>query len=309
MSTRDPVLYGVDFTSAPRRAKPITVARVASDGRGRFALAALEALADWASFDAFLARPGPWVAGFDMPFGLPRALVEALDWPRDWRALMAYYGALDRSEIRATFAAYCDARPAGSKFAHRATDAPAGSSTSMKWVNPPVAWMLHAGIPRLIAAGVCMPGVDDDPARVDIGRVALEAYPGYLARSITRASYKSDTRAMHTSARREQRIRIVDALRSGRHVLSLEIAIDDGLDARLVDEGSADRLDAVLCAVEAAWAWQQHAAGHPRYGLPTFDPIEGWIVGVDAATRWETTDWPDRSEKSRRRPIGDATVE
>ncbi|MEO8937316.1 MAG: DUF429 domain-containing protein [Burkholderiaceae bacterium] len=276
-----PSIYGVDFTSAPRRAKPITVARLAASADGRFELTGVEALADWPAFDAFLARPGPWVAGFDMPFGLPRALVETLGWPLVWRDLMRHYGALDRSDIRATFAAYCDARPAGSKFAHRAADRPAGSSTSMKWVNPPVAWMLHAGVPRLIAAGVCIPGVDDDPALVDAGRIALEAYPGYLARSVTRASYKSDTRAMHTDARREQRIRIVDALVSGRHALSLAVMIADDLRDALIDEGSADRLDALLCAVEAAWAWRQHAAGDPRYGLPDgIDPLEGWIVGV-----------------------------
>ena len=43
-------------------------------------------------------------------------------------------------------------RTIGGKFAHRATDGPAGSSPSMKWVNPPVAFMLHAGVPLLIDA-------------------------------------------------------------------------------------------------------------------------------------------------------------
>ena len=277
----EPAIYGVDFTSAPRRGKPIAVARLAATDVDRYALVGVEALADWPSFDAFLARPGPWVAGFDLPFGLPRALVEALDWPREWRGLMGHYASLDRATIRATFVAFCAARPIGAKFVHRAADGPAGSSTSMKWVNPPVAWMLHAGVPRLIAAGVCIPGLDDDPETVDVGRVALEAYPGYLARSITRASYKSDTRTMQTAARRDQRARIVDALGTGDHVLSLRIAIDDDQRAALIDDGSADRLDAVLCAVEAAWALGRHRAGHPRYGLPDgIDPLEGWIVGI-----------------------------
>lgn len=274
-------IYGIDFTSAPRRAKPITIARLSRDDAGSHALVGVEALVDWPSFDAFLARPGPWVAGFDMPFGLPRELVETLGWPRTWRASMQHYAALDRATIRETFVAFCAARPVGGKFAHRATDGPAGSSTSMKWVNPPVAWMLHAGAPRLIAAGVCIPGLDDDPSRTDATRIALEAYPGYLARSITRASYKSDTRSMKTPARREQRARIVDALVAGRHALSLPIAIDVAQRDDLIDDGGADRLDAVLCAVEAAWALRRHDEGHPRYGLPdAIDPLEGWIVGV-----------------------------
>jgi hypothetical protein len=39
---------------------------------------------------------------------------------------MAHYASLSRAEIRDTFAAFCAARPVGGKFAHRATDAPAG---------------------------------------------------------------------------------------------------------------------------------------------------------------------------------------
>jgi hypothetical protein len=45
---------------------------------------------------------------------------------------------------------------------------------------------------------------------------------------------------------------------------------------RLLDDGSADWLDAVLCAVAAAWAAQR-----PHYGLPlAIDPVEGWTAGA-----------------------------
>ena len=279
------MIHGIDFTSAPSRKKPITVASCEPLAHDRFALVACEAFVEWSGFDSFLMRHGPWIAAFDFPFGLPRALVETLGWPRDWRALMRHYASLDRSDIRIRFKAYCDARPVGEKFAHRATDRPAGSSPSMKWVNPPVAWMMHAGVPRLIAAGVCIAELDDDPdgdgCGVDITRVALEGYPGFIARSITRASYKSDTRSQHTSGRRDERARIVDAHEHGAHRLSLRIAFNDEQRVSLIDEGSADRLDAVLCAVQAAWAWQKKEEGDARYGLPEHvDPIEGWIVGV-----------------------------
>ena len=74
---------------------------------------------------------------------------------------------LTREQIRTQFAAFCAARPAGSKFAHRACDAPAGSSPSMKWVNPPVAYMLHAGVPLLLEAGVHLPALHPgDPRRM-----------------------------------------------------------------------------------------------------------------------------------------------
>ena len=48
----------------------------------------------------------------------------------------------------------------------------------------------------------------------------------------------------------------------------------------LADDPSGDVLDAVLCLLQAAWALQRHTTGHPCYGLPPFDPLEGWIVGA-----------------------------
>ena len=125
----------------------------------RVSLRRIDALPSFAEFEALLREPGPWLGGFDFPFGLPRELVEALGWPCDWFALMRHYAALTRATIRATFAAFCAARPPGRKFAHRACDRPAGSSPSMKWVNPPVAIMLHAGAPLLLDAGVHVAGL------------------------------------------------------------------------------------------------------------------------------------------------------
>lgn len=268
----DATVFGIDFTSAPRRGKPIVVA----EGRRQGAVVRLQGLTALDSLDAFsawLRRPGPWVAGLDLPFGLPRELVEHLGWPTDYAALMSHYAGLGRAEIRERFAAFCDARPAGSKFAHRACDGPAGSSSSMKWVNPPVAWMLHAGVPRLIEAGVSLPGhLDGDPARV-----ALEAYPGLLARElIGRRSYKSDTRAAQTPERLIARKDMVEALEQGRTRLGLRLKLSHAQRDELVADGSGDRLDAVLALVQAAWATTQ-----PRYAWPEgVDPVEGWIVGL-----------------------------
>ncbi len=162
----DFTLLGCDFTSAPTRRKPIVLA-VGRAERGRVVLGGIERFESLDAWAERLRAPGPWVGGFDLPFGLPRELVQALGWPLDWRGCMSHYAALPRAAIREAFAAFCQARPAGGKFAHRATDGPAGSSPSMKWVNPPVAFMMHAGVPRLIAAGVHLPGLlDGDPQRV-----------------------------------------------------------------------------------------------------------------------------------------------
>ena len=267
-------LIGVDFTSAPTRKKAITVARGSVQGL-RVSLRRVDALPSFTEFEALLREPGPWLGGFDFPFGLPRELVEALGWPRNWLALMRHYAALPRAQIRATFAAFCAARPAGRKFAHRACDIPAGSSPSMKWVNPPVAFMLHAGVPRLLEAGVHVPGLHAG----DESRIALEAYPGLLARElIGRRSYKSDERTRQTPDRLIARKDIVDALEQGRTRLGLRLHLSHAQRDALVADAAGDRLDAVLCLMQAAWAAQR--AGH---GFPgQVDPIEGWICSAGA---------------------------
>ena len=265
-------LLGVDFSSAPRAAKPI----VAAWGRRADAVLRLESLHALPTLEAFstlLATPGPWVGGFDMPFGLPRELVEHLGWPTQWAELMRHYAGLGRAEIRDTFAAFCAARPAGSKFAHRACDAPAGSSPSMKWVNPPVAFMLHAGVPRLVQAGVHLPGVHAG----DEGRVALEAYPGLLARELVgMRSYKSDDKARQTPERLIARKDMVEALEQGRTRLGLRLKLTHAQRDALVADATGDSLDAVLCLMQAGWA-----GGQPGWGLPAdLDPLEGWIVSA-----------------------------
>ncbi|PZP34377.1 MAG: DUF429 domain-containing protein [Roseateles depolymerans] len=266
------LVHGADFTSAPSRRKPITIASGEMQGQV-VRLRGLRALIDLAAFEAWLREPGPWVAGLDLPFGLPRELVEALGWPTEYPALMAYYAALSRDEIRATFAAFCAARPAGAKFAHRAGDLPAGASPSMRWVNPPVAFMLHAGVPRLMAAGVQLPGLHaGDPERV-----ALEAYPGLLARElIGRRSYKSDAKATQTPERLIARKDIVEALEQGRTRLDLRLKLSHAQRDDLVADASGDRLDAVLAMLQAAWGTTR-----PRYGWPAqVDPLEGWILSA-----------------------------
>jgi hypothetical protein len=267
-----PALAGIDFTSRPRRGKPITVA-LGHFAHGAVRLERIEAHADFDAFARWLHTPGPWLAVFDLPFGLPRELVLALGWPAHWLPLMRHYAALSREEIRDAFAAFCNARPAGGKFAHRATDGPAGSSPSMKWVNPPVAFMLHAGVPMLIDAGVHLPGLHAG----DASRTALEGYPGLLAREVlgTR-SYKSDVKAKQTPERLIARIDLIDALDQGRTRLALRLKLTHAQREELIADASGDRLDAVLCLVQAAWA-----STRPNHGLPeNIDPIEGWIVSA-----------------------------
>ncbi len=263
---------GVDFTSRPTARKPIVVALGRFDGQA-VRLDALVSHASFETFDGWLRASGDWVGAFDLPFGLPRELVTALGWPADWLPLMRHYAGLSRAEIRDTFAAFCDARPAGAKFAHRACDKPAGSSPSMKWVNPPVAYMLHAGVPLLIDAGLHLPGLHGG----DPSRVAVEGYPGLLAREVLGArSYKSDDRTRQTAERLIARKDLVDALEQGRTRLGVRLRLTHAQRDALVADASGDRLDAVLCLLQAAWARAQPAFGRPEHA----DALEGWIVSA-----------------------------
>ena len=281
-------LIGVDFSSRPSRRKPIVMATGSLHG-AVLRLAGLQRFESLPAFGEWLQQPAPWVGGFDLPFGLPRELVTGLGWPTEWAACMQHYAALSREQVRDTFAAFCDARPAGSKFAHRACDGQSGASSSMKWVNPPVAYMLHAGVPLLRAAGVKFPahGSSHDPVHLGASahsvaestakRVALEAYPGLLARElIGRRSYKSDDRAKQTPDRLIARKDIVEALEQGRTRLGLRLKLSAAQRDNLADDASGDALDAVLCLLQAGWAQRT-----PGWGLPPgLDPLEGWIVSA-----------------------------
>lgn len=270
-------LLGCDFSSSPSKRKAIVLAW----GQWRSDRVLLNELVHCDSLDVFshaLQAPGPWVGGFDLPFGLPRELVTQLAWPTDWLACMQHYASLSRDEIREAFAGFCNARPVGGKFAHRATDIPAGSSPSMKWVNPPVAFMLHAGVPLLLQAGLHFPGLHHG----DTTRVALESYPGLWAKRVLgKRSYKNDAAAKQTPERLIARKDLLHALVWGHTDLPVRLKLTDAQQDKLVADASGDSLDAVLCMLQAAWADQQHRHGDALHGLPAhMDPLEGWIINA-----------------------------
>jgi hypothetical protein len=274
---------GVDFTSAPRPGKPITVAvgRLLGESQPVFALETVRELTSFASFTGFLQEPGPWIGGFDLPFGQPRSLVAHEGWPQRWPEFVDFYCRQPRDHLRERFRAWCNARPVGDKFAWRATDKPAGSSPAMRWTNPPVAWMMQAGIGLLVEAGLVFPAHAHPTATAvrrtsGQSRIALEAYPGFTARQICRGSYKSDVAAQQTPARTANRRLIISRLVAGTAGLVPRLTLSSGWRRKLAADGSGDLLDAAICALQAA-----HAALLPHYGLPrNLDPLEGWIASV-----------------------------
>lgn len=269
-------INGIDFTSAPSKAKPLTCASCRLHGN-HLTLERLHRWTDFSQLEAWLRRPGPWVAGLDFPFGLPKALTDALEWGDTWTAHVQRAAALDRTEWRARLAAFRATRPTGSKEPPRVTDRRVGAQSAMKAVNPPIALMYQCGADYLRASNVniipCRPTRDD--------RSAIETYPALLARTlIGRAPYKHDGAARKDPARRHQRRKLIDALiaQAPQH-WQLQISLSAHHRRHLIADGSGDLVDALLCAVQAAWAWQQPALLQPP---STRLQAEGWIPWQDA---------------------------
>lgn len=269
--TPAPTLLGIDFSCAPSRKKPITVASGRLLG-SVLRLEASHALPTLAEFEALLQEPGPWLGAFDFPFGLPRRFVDAQQLGSTASAVLAELQRRcpTRMDFRALVDAWGNTQPAGQRLLHRATDGamPGLSSTSpLQTRYVPVGFMYYEGFSRLLQAGLHVPGLRDGDSR----RAALEAYPGLLAHELVgRRSYKNSADPDRLIARKD----IVDALEQGRTRLGLRLKLTHAQREALVDDASGDRLDAALCLVQAAWA-----STRPALGLPAaVDPVEGWIT-------------------------------
>lgn len=262
-------ILGIDFTSAPTSRKPITCARTAFNG-DTLEVVELHHWRDFGEFEANLEAPGPWVAGMDFPFGQARRFVENMDWPLSWAGYVGLIDSLDRGSFRQALEDYKRDRPAGDKHHKRRCDAVSRSQSPQTLFGTPVGLMFFEGAPRLLKAGVHLPYNH----KGDSSRIVLEAYPGILARHfIGNCSYKSDARSKQTGEQHRARRDLWQMLTGaeGREVYGFSVDAP----AALVDDPGADDLDALLCAVQAAWGWIRRSH---NYGAPAdLDRLEGWI--------------------------------
>ena len=266
-------IYGLDFTSAPSRRKPLVALRCTlRDGVLR--VEDDEVLPSFSEFEAWLETPGPWVCGMDFPFGQPRSLVEALGWPGDWEGYVEKVSRMGKEAFEAAIRADMASRPYGEKWRYRLADRRSGSSSAMMLFRVPVGKMFFQGAPRLLRSGVsvepCRPTPD--------ARVAVEAYPAVVARRILgREPYKRDA-APDTPERRAARKRLVAGLGSEtvRGAYGFNVRMSPRWTQRFVREPGADALDSLLCAVQAAWSYTKR---EENWGVPPeCDRDEGWIL-------------------------------
>jgi hypothetical protein len=266
-------IYGLDFTSAPGRKKPLIVLGCRLEG-DLLRIEDSQTLTDFGGFEDFLRTPGPWVCGMDFPFGQPRSLVAALGWPEGWEGYVGKVGEFSKDEFEDEIRADMATRPPGSKWRYRLADRRSHSSSAMMLFRVPVGKMFYRGAPRLLASGVRV-----EPCRRNGDtRVAVEAYPAVVARRfLGRTAYKRDA-VPDTPERKSARETLTAGLESTtlKQIYGFTVKLDDHWKEEFIVDPSADALDSLLCAVQAAWACLKR---DDHYGVPPeCDPDEGWIV-------------------------------
>jgi Protein of unknown function (DUF429) len=274
-------VMGIDFTSRPKRRKPLTCLHCTIEGRDLHA----DHLQSWSRFSEFedaLQAPGPWIAGIDFPFGQSRKFLENVGWPcQDWASYVTHAGSLGRDGFRNELEAYRAPRQKGDREHRRRTDEAASSISPQKLYGVPVGLMFFEGAPRLVGSGVTIPVLQlGDPQRI-----VVEAYPGVLARQLVeREKYKDDDAKKQTKEQHECRHKLLNRILNGQinSKYGLRIQAQRQLIDNLADDPTGDRLDALLCAIQAAWAWTMKESG---YGAPQWtDPLEGWIADPSIST-------------------------
>ena len=263
-------IYGIDFTSRPSQRKPLTCIHCTLDQN---VLTARE-LVNWSSFDLFetaLRKPGPWIMGIDFPFGQSAQFIRNIGWPETWIDYVRHAYSLGRVGFRNALNNYREARSYGDKEHRRKTDVGASSISPQKLYGVPVALMFYEGAYRLVMSGVTIPLLQDG----DPNRIVVEAYPGVLARRIIgKRSYKHDSSKRQTVELASARIDMLSQILAGK--MEAEFGFKVVAPLSLADDPSGDQLDALLCAMQSAWAYMKR---NENYGAPSdVDPLEGWIA-------------------------------
>lgn len=274
---------GIDVTSAPSPRKPITVAQGSWDGSGlqidRIEL--LDSIGSLATFIGEIDPEVPSITGFDCPLGQPRRLVDNLGWVSNWETTVSRFASMSRAEFVAFLRSYREPRQAGDKQHLRRTDAETGGCSPMMVHGVPVGLMYHSLVPLLAESPLSL--LPCRPTRSPA--IVVEVYPALLARrAAPRQTYKMEkAHGENESRRRAARQAILESLveREDRSPLGFSTHLPRGRLGALGDS-KGDRLDAILAAASAAWAWTQrrHGWGFSKH----FDAFEGAIVDPTRST-------------------------
>ena len=262
-------IFGIDFTSAPGKKKPITVAHCLFDEK-ILKLRELSRLTTFKEFERLLATKGPWVAGLDFPFSFSREFLIGIGWPQVWSKLATKLGAMKKCEFENEIKEWRERQPDKRKHLKRKVDGLCGGASPNNIVNPPVGKMLFQGVPRLHQAKLTIPGL----ASGDQMRIAIEAYPAPTAEVLVGTRAYKDGNLDDEPDRMELRRKLLYRLSgdAGRQRYGFVVEAPENI---CIDK-KGDDLDALICAVQAAWALVEGYAG--KDGPIGADTVEGWIA-------------------------------
>jgi hypothetical protein len=282
-------LLGIDFTSAPSRVHPLWFAHATfDDAANLLTVNRLESHTSFAAFDSVLAHsPDQTILAIDAPFGLPLAFLDWAGLTGSWHSAIPAIAAMGDRGFESLITRFRTKQPDGAKHPLRSCDHLAGAASPINIVRPPVGKMFFQCATRLARSDWRIV-----PCRErDATRIAVEAYPALVARTlIGRASYKGGAdAATRLDRQRSRELLLSRLLRQGndkddtrladRYGLRVQLSSTSLRDQALSDE-DANALDAILCCVQASWAWTQRT--HGLGVAATADPREGWII--DPAT-------------------------
>ena len=272
-------IFGIDFTSAPSKKKPLMLAEGIYADHHLYLLT-LNRLPTFEDFEITLNQKGPWVMALDFPFSLPEKYLMDTSLPGEWEQYIPLLCSEAPERFLQRIREYRTRQPQGQKYHFRATDKIVKSCSPMMIDYTPVGRMFYQGAIRLLKSGVSV--LPFQPIHSD--RITLEGYPALLARAALRAarysgktSYKSDTKNKQSSTHQQVRHQIVESI-AGQHLkAALGFTVDlNALSEKLIQDPTGDSLDAVLCAIQAAWAYTQR---DQHYGIPQTEIArEGWII-------------------------------
>ncbi len=280
-------ILGLDFTSAPRKSKPITVAQGELSGN-QLRITALTPIYDFAGVRALLDLPGPWIAGLDFPFGLPRKFLEAVGWGASWAEQAGRVAKMTKGEFESVLMAYKAGQPDGQKEPGRRADRLPKAKSPLKLHNPPVGKMYFEGVRLLLDSQAsilpCRPSGSD--------RIICESYPAVPARFLVgQTTYKNDTKKKQTLAQLEARQAILRGIGTPQfeHSYHISVSIDPVVIGAAISDPSGDSLDACLACLQVASASLDSAG---RFYIPKdVDPCEGWIADAVIFDQLDETEY------------------
>lgn len=269
-------IIGIDFTSVPSQKKPLPCVHSVYKKKHGLVLDRIDFLNDFQQFETIMDQKGPWVLGIDCPLGLPHAFLSGTSLQGEWKEYIASISDLSWNEFEAMISEFKSGQPSKRKESLRLTDELARAMSPLKLLNPPLAKMFYELAPRLFASEASVLPFQ----KKDENRIVLETYPAVLARRFA-GKYKGASKVHTQSELQDSRKAILKGISSYEFSdeFGFQVEVGEEIMIKALEDSNGDVLDSVLCAVQAAWAFQNKKK---NYGMPDFShsvvSSEGWIV-------------------------------